>query len=185
MPKDYPCYDLVMADEPIEQGDFFDGCPTFMPDYSTNPIDHLAVEGQESDISGVWRTYDVVVFSQSCDLIDDSLEYVVVCAHWPMEEYGQMGLKRDHLSLIQKGYMPAYHMLHACELPEKRRSVHIVDFRTVYSVPYDYLKQFAVGHGQRVRLNSPYKEHLSQAFARFFMRVGLPQNVVLTKPPKK
>jgi maleate cis-trans isomerase len=29
--------------------------------------------------------------------------------------------------------------------------------------------------GERVRLLSPYKEHLSQAFARYFMRVGLPR----------
>lgn len=30
-----------------------------------------------------------------------------------------------------------------------------------------------------VTLNSPYKEHLSQAYARFFMRVGLPTNISL------
>lgn len=30
---------------------------------------------------------------------------------------------------------------------------------------------------KRLSLMSPYKEHLSQAFARFFMRVGLPIDI--------
>lgn len=30
---------------------------------------------------------------------------------------------------------------------------------------------------QRLRLLPPYREHLSQAFARYFMQVGLPVNV--------
>ena len=29
----------------------------------------------------------------------------------------------------------------------------------------------------RIRVLPPYREHLSQAFARFFMRVGLPQDI--------
>jgi len=31
--------------------------------------------------------------------------------------------------------------------------------------------------GYHLRLLSPYREHLSQAFARFFMRVGLPVDI--------
>ena len=36
---------------------------------------------------------------------------------------------------------------------------------------------FTVGLGPRGRLQSPFLEHLSQAFARFFMRIGLPSTV--------
>jgi hypothetical protein len=32
----------------------------------------------------------------------------------------------------------------------------------------------------RLRLRSPYREHLSQASARFFMRVGLPRPVTVS-----
>jgi len=32
----------------------------------------------------------------------------------------------------------------------------------------------------RLRLRPPYREHLSQAFARFFMRVGLPTDIKRT-----
>ena len=53
----------------------------------------------------------------------------------------------------------------------------IVDFRTVFSVPFDFLKHKILNTPTRLRLLSPYKEHLSQAFARFFMRVGLPVDI--------
>ena len=33
----------------------------------------------------------------------------------------------------------------------------------------------------RLRLLAPYREYLSQAFARFFMRVGLPQPVDISR----
>jgi hypothetical protein len=54
-------------------------------------------------------------------------------------------------------------------MPELR----VVDFRNVFSLPFDFLKSYCA-EGERLRLLPPYREHLSQAFARFFMRVGLP-----------
>jgi len=50
----------------------------------------------------------------------------------------------------------------------------LVDFRYVYSVTFDLLNNLAASRAQRLRLLPPYREHLSQAFAKFFMRVGLP-----------
>jgi hypothetical protein len=44
-------------------------------------------------------------------------------------------------------------------------------------VPYAYLTQHAESLGLRWRLESPFLEHFSQAFARFFMRVGLPSAI--------
>jgi hypothetical protein len=54
----------------------------------------------------------------------------------------------------------------------------IVDFRELYTVPRGFLESLLAQRGQpRLRLLPPYREHLSQAFARFFMRVGLPAGV--------
>lgn len=53
----------------------------------------------------------------------------------------------------------------------------VVDFREIYSLPLAYLKLHAKALDQRWRLNSPFLEHFSQAFARFFMRVGLPSSI--------
>ena len=54
----------------------------------------------------------------------------------------------------------------------------LVDFHEVYTIPRDFLESLLKHRGQpRLRLLPPYREHLSQAFARFFMRVGLPVSV--------
>ena len=53
----------------------------------------------------------------------------------------------------------------------------MVDFRNVYGVPFGFLEELSASRGERLRLLPPYREHLSQAFARFFMRVGLPTDI--------
>ena len=56
----------------------------------------------------------------------------------------------------------------------------IVDFHEIFSLPLDFLSAWVrLYGGQRLRLLSPYREHLSQSFARFFMRVGLPEDINL------
>jgi len=44
-------------------------------------------------------------------------------------------------------------------------------------VPFDFIVDLAKKKGKRLRLLPPYREHLSQAFARFFIRVGLPVDI--------
>ena len=44
-------------------------------------------------------------------------------------------------------------------------------------LPFSYLTRHAAALGNRHRLQSPFLEHFSQAFARFFMRVGLPSSI--------
>jgi len=51
----------------------------------------------------------------------------------------------------------------------------VVDFHAIYTVPRDFLESLLKERQKpRLRLLPPYREHLSQAFARFFMREGLP-----------
>src|SRR5258706_9037762 len=76
--RDFPWYEVVEGHDTLEQGDFINDCPAFVPDYETNPHVHPPSEGEESRIAGVWRTYHVVVLSQSCDLLDEKLENVLV-----------------------------------------------------------------------------------------------------------
>jgi len=49
--------------------------------------------------------------------------------------------------------------------------------RLSVELPLQYFRAFAAGAGERVRLSPSYREHLAQAFARFFMRVGLPVDI--------
>ncbi len=78
---------------------------------------------------------------------------------------------------LRRGYLPGYHLLNKCEIDGFKRDYLIVDFRSVYSVPFDFIVELVKKRGKRLRLLPPYREHLSQAFARFFMRVGLPVDI--------
>jgi len=55
----------------------------------------------------------------------------------------------------------------------------VVDFKNVYGIHYSTLENIVKKQNKRIRLLPPYREHLSQAFARYFMRVGLPQDIML------
>ena len=58
---------------------------------------------------------------------------------------------------------------------ETKVDIRIVNFHEVFTVPRIFLESLISQRGkERFRLLPPYREHLSQAIARFFMRVGLP-----------
>ena len=42
-------------------------------------------------------------------------------------------------------------------------------------LPKIFVEKVAAAQNPRLRLKAPYREHLSQAFARFYMRVALPR----------
>lgn len=54
-----------------------------------------------------------------------------------------------------------------------------VDFKNVYGIHRSTLNGIIKNLKTRIRLLPPYREHLSQAFARYFMRVGLPQDIAI------
>ena len=77
----------------------------------------------------------------------------------------------------RKGRHQGYHVLNQCEIEDHRLDFAIVDMRRAFSLSVDLVRQHAQSLGPRLRLLPPYREHLSQAFARFFMRVGLPTDI--------
>jgi hypothetical protein len=179
-------YETVEDDE-LQQGDFFSNCPIIEPPASfTIPEDvEWSPEAMSATLRTAWRTYNVVVMSQSCDLVQHKLDLVLVCPYWPLSELENVEdekvrnffRSRKGKEDIRRGYVPSYHMLAACDLEGFQREIQIVDFRTVFSVPFQFITEMARRQSRRLRLQSPYREHLSQAFARFFMRVGLPADI--------
>ena len=171
----YPRYEAVGAGEPLMQGDLLDACPIVIP-----PPVPLGTERVEAMV----REYDVIVMSQSCDLEQRKVDLVLVCPVWPISEFGQNDSfygTSDGQEALRRGYCPGYHLVHPCDLVGFERECLVVDFRNIYGVPFDFLLDFAGSIERRLRLLPPYREHLSQAFARFFMRVGLPVDI----PPFK
>ena len=169
--QQYNWYDIIEADEQLLQGDFINDCPVIEPgaDYS---------EGC-TELTGKIGLYNVIVMSQSCDLVNKKLDLVLVCPYWSLESIGggsKFGTNEGKESL-RKGNQPAYHMLNKIDIEGYNTDFLVVDFRNIYAIPVNFLFDFVKEKGKRVRLLPPYREHLSQAFARFFMRVGLPTDI--------
>ena len=165
----YPWYSVVATDEPLAQGDLFEVCPVLVPQVPWTDEREF-----EADI----QVYDVVVMSQSCDLQHGKLDLVLVCPVWNLTLFGE---ENSHYATskgretLRRGDAPGYQLLNRCELEGYERDFRVVDFRNVYGVPFGYLT--ARTDAPRLRLLPPYREHLAQAFARFFMRVGLPVDI--------
>lgn len=181
-----PWFELAQGTE-LQQGDILRFCPVpILPTHYPPDADTLSVDAPLT-IEGVLETRNVVVLSQSCDLINKKLSSVIVAPFWPVEDLPELmnneKLKseaknfRSLCDFIREGNSFRFHMLNTCEIDGYKQEIVVVDFWAVYTVPFGFLETFADYSGVRLRLLSPYTEHLSQAFARFIMRVGLPSPI--------
>ena len=93
------------------------------------------------------------------------------------EEVNPNFKKKGQWEQVRKGRVEGLHLLASPDDPANNREALVVDFRQIYSLPFGYLTRHATALGNRHRLQSPFLEHFSQAFARFFMRVGLPSSI--------
>jgi hypothetical protein len=163
----YPWYSAAQGDE-LEQGDLLDSFPVFAPPDDLQPESTVGADF-------TWEQRDLVVMSQSCDMVKgrENLSAVLFC---PVYFNSELRFNRDKLEGLRKGAFPGYHLLAPCLIESMPREVRIVEFRRVFTLPIAFVRARAAKE-PRLRLMPPYREHLSQAFARFFMRVGLPVDV--------
>jgi hypothetical protein len=178
-------YERVQGPE-LAQGDIFERCPIFRP--LRDLAWPLAPETEVIDID--IGEQDVVVLSQSCDLVPDQkadMWLVILCPLWSLEQAGQENQFLNSSfgkEQCRRGHLPGYHMIAGCEHPDWARPVSIVSFREINSLPLDFMRQMATDRGEHLRMRPPYREHLAQAFARYFMRVGLPTELPAFKSEK-
>ncbi|MFH1051836.1 MAG: hypothetical protein V1779_13020 [bacterium] len=170
----YPVYDIVDENN-LQQGDLIKSCPIIIPPNNYSPNEKYDVDTAE---------YDVVVMSQSCDLKQDKIDIILVCPYYPfnfLEEQSEYYRSLRGKEELRKGLIPGYHLLHPCDEKGFETNLLFVDFRNIFGVHKNFLKEHVKKINKRIRLLPPYREHLSQAFARYFMRVGLPIDI----PPFK
>lgn len=168
--NNYPWYETIDSADRLQQGDMIKDCSVLVPREDKGTGDIIA-DGTE---------YDVIVMSQSCDLDHRKIELVLVCPYMPFT-----AVQRDNQHIrssigkkqLKNGHLPGYHLIESSSIPDLEHGHLIVDFHNVYGVPLEYLEKRAAVDEKRLRLLPPYREHLSQAFARFFMRVGLPTEI--------
>lgn len=172
---DFPWYEICnVGDDSLEQGDFIPECPIVIPPPQLEEGDNPEFNVQK---------IDSLILSQSCDLAHGKLDIVLVCPYYPLKDwleaspYKNKNSQKKAVDDLRKGYFPAYHLLNK---PKNLflDDYQVVDFRNVYGINYMLLKKIMTGSKtEHLRLLPPYREHLSQAFARYFMRVGLPQDL--------
>lgn len=176
----YPWYTVTSGGD-LEQGDILTGCPVFRApeDLSAGVLERARSGSDTPGIRFDFQTFDVIVLSQTCDLVNKKLRDVLLCPLFTEDDFerGQTFSRDRDWENARQGRYPAYHVVSACEIPEFESKPRIIDFKSVVSLPVGFLRNFAVQQGPRVRLMPPYREHLSQSFARFFMRVGLPVDI--------
>jgi hypothetical protein len=172
----YPWYDGVKGAE-LQQGDIFFDCPIAQPPLSALESSSSAVENVK-----VLR-YNAIVLSQSCDLVirksgKCAIDHVILCPIYSFEDLKDDGRysKKEAWEEARKGRHPSVLILNECTVGPKFGCM-LVNLTEVLSVDVSTLREFAEKQNPRVRLNPPYREHLSQAFARLFMRVGLPVDI--------
>jgi hypothetical protein len=170
-------YELVEGRD-LEQGDILESCPVFRV-----PVDLTLPLNEDESLDLEVGTQDMVITSQSCDLVEgqkSGIDYVALAPLWglsKLEEVDQYLGSTYGKEMCRRGNMHGYHMLAECDHVSCEREIGVVAFREVHSLPIDFLRKFAEDSGPRRRVRSPYREHLAQAFARYFMRVGLPVDI--------
>ncbi len=171
----YEWYEKIAQAAPFEQGDFFDNVPVltlthwYLDHTSENPVLQTMAE-----------RHNLVLMTQSCDLIKyRDADQVLLCPrldyHLAEKQVPSLAGSGGWRSLIA-GRVIGSHILNRCDIVEHYCDYQVVDLRRVFSIPMGFLREVASRENakSRIRLLPPYREHLAQAFARQFMRVGLP-----------
>src|SRR3989338_6618642 len=70
----YPWYAQVYEMDPLQQGDFVLKCQIIQPS--------VEAEKTGQNIKAIVKEYDVIVMSQSCDLISDKGNLALVCPYY-------------------------------------------------------------------------------------------------------
>jgi hypothetical protein len=174
----FPWYEVVEGDE-LEQGDIFEQCPIFTID---SPFSYEDYCTPDFDVEFNIHQHNVIVMTQSCDITKShpKVDEVLLCAIWDLEKVAQkyeFARQWRGKEEIRRGNVPGFHMLNASKLPSFERPIRAVVFSRVHSLPLIFMRSLAQARGKRLRLLPPYREHLGQAFARYYMRVGLPVDI--------
>lgn len=175
---EYPWFELQKNSRDITQGDIIRGCP--VPKLKETEISQ-STQSVEAEIVKV----DGIVLTQACDIANNKVKDIILCAITSKGDFESIQMSENKTSKqikkniegIIKGQQSAYHIINNYESEDLCQDYYIISFKEIFSIPIEVARDVAEKNGKRLRLCPPYREHLSQAFARYFMRVGLPINI--------
>ena len=185
-------YEAVEPTSPLTQGDVVFDCPLLgWGSQGLRSGESTQEHGALEELVDAFRE-DVVIMTQACDLEHRKVENVVLCPHVSLSTFRQVWQEwmttRGHnpsgkawkrtCEDIADGYVWNQAFMNRSDHTGLTMEIRVVDFHDIFTVPRSFLEALLQERQlPRLRLLPPYREHLSQAFARFFMRVGLPQPV--------
>src|SRR2546426_793485 len=187
MPDSPDWYEVTQGSE-LLQGDLLRDCP--IP--RVRGLEHWPLRaGQPLEVD-IDRE-DVIIVSQSCDLANDKIDDVVLAQvlDWAVacreliRQGNTFARSRNFRRALVAGNIPSLSLLHKHDrVPMLGWS--IVDFHRLFVLPKPVVLAVARAAGPRLRLRSPYREHVAQALARYFMRAaaqtGVPSRPVVREP---
>jgi len=180
-------FEAVDKDEPLEQGDILRNCPV--------PVFASALPSTEEAARIVEVVYDleildVIILSQSCDItMQDGkprrVEDIVTCPAWELPKLREVYPEIDRggsISEIIKGRRPLWHALAPSSISGLERAHTFLEFRRIIVLPAAHLEALATLQSRRLRLRSPWREHMSYAAGALLSRPAIPEPVPM--PPK-
>ncbi len=162
MAHDFPWYELVSDSRSLEQGDILENFTVSVPHPSSGEV--------------VEEYYTLILMTQTCDIVD-GISHLIFCPVWSQAQLAE-GMptfnKPATLGNLKKGYMVGFYPINKSEIASFQRPWRIVQFQRIIELERDSVQNNPQLLLPRLRLLPPYRESIAQAFAKFFMRVGLP-----------
>lgn len=178
---EYPWFELQENSADITQGDIVLRCPVPI-------LKEFDISEPGQNVQAEIAIIDGIILTQACDIANKKVDNIILCAITAKSDFEQiqrnMGKNekeiKKNIEGIIKGQQNALHIINEYKSEEFSQDYYIINFKDIFSVPVEIAREIAKNNGKRLRLCPPYREHLSQAFARYFMRVGLPINIQIS-----
>jgi hypothetical protein len=161
-----------------EQGDL-------LVDFPVVHVESVEVAGDTADVRSRVEFIDGIIVTQTCDLDNAKVANILLARVTSWADFAAAQFAAGNTAVKSSGFrrnlirgdIPPLMLLHARE-PQPSLEWSVADFRELHVVDRARIDEFVdqQGRRRRLRLFSPYKEHFAQAFARFYMRVGLPHD---------
>jgi len=161
-----------------EQGDL-------LRDFPVAHVESVEVSGAAAEVRSRVEFIDGIIVTQTCDLENAKIANILLARVTTWADFAAAQFAAGNTAVKSSGFrrnlirgdIPPLMLLHA-RASQPALDWSVVDFRELHVVDRDRVDEFVGQRGSRRRLRMvpPYKEHFAQAFARFYMRVGLPHD---------
>ena len=162
MTKKFPWYEVITGENILQQGDILEDWIVAVPDIKNSEL--------------VEQKFTLMLMTQTCD-IEDGISHLIFCPVWTKEQIVKKEPTFSNPATIGnliKGRIIGFYPINKSDEPSFIRPWRIVQFQRIIEIETNNVVNGEQINIPRLRLLPPYRESISQSFARYFMRVGLP-----------